>query len=103
MRLLFVMLIAAALAACATGNNSADENASDPDVIEGTGTVQFIDLEGGFYGIVADDGSRYDPSDLPAEFQEDGLRVEFRAERREGVVTMRMWGQVVRLIEIERL
>lgn len=96
--LVFLMTITVAIAACATGNDTTEEN-----VIETTGTVQYVDLEGGFYGLVADDGTRYDPSGLPDEFQEDGLRVEFQAEPREGVVTTRMWGQIVRLIEIERL
>ncbi|MEX2400540.1 MAG: hypothetical protein WD423_07185 [Rhodothermales bacterium] len=72
-------------------------------MIEATGTVQYVDVEGGFYGLVADDGSKYDPSGLPDDFQEDGLRVAFTAEPRENVLTSRMWGQVVRLIEIERL
>lgn len=90
-----VVLIASA---CTPGNNATSDN-----VIEATGTVQYIDLEGGFFGLVADDGSRYDPAGLPEAFQEDGLRVEFRAEPREGVMTTRMWGQIVRVIEIERL
>lgn len=90
-----VVLVAAA---CTSGNNT-----SRNGMIEGTGTVQYVDLEGGFYGLVADDGTRYDPSVLPEAFQEDGLRVSFRLEPREDVLTTRMWGQVVRLVEIERL
>jgi hypothetical protein len=85
-------------AACTPGNNT-----SRNGIIEGTGTVQYVELEGGFYGLVADDGTRYDPSGLPEAFQEDGLRVSFQVEPREGVLTTRMWGQVVSLIEIERL
>lgn len=95
--ILSLMLIALG-AGCASG----DEATTDR-MIETTGTVQYVDLEGGFYGIVAEDGTRYDPSGLPEEFQEDGLRVEFRAEPRENVLTTRMWGEVVRILEIERL
>lgn len=100
MRMLMILLLAAGMAAsaCTSGNNATNE-----DVIETTGTVQYVDLEGGFYGLVAEDGTRYDPSGLPEEFQEDGLPVRFRAEPRENVLTTRMWGEVVRLIEIERL
>lgn len=97
MLVLFVGVVLIA-SACTPGNNTTDEN-----VIEATGTVQYIDLEGGFYGLVSDDGARYDPSGLPEAFQEDGLRVEFRVEPREGMLTTRMWGQVVRVIEIESL
>lgn len=96
--LVFLMVVGLAAPACTSGNNTTDEN-----VIVTTGTVQYVDLEGGFYGLVADDGTRYDPSGLPEEFEEDGLRVEFRVEPREGVLTTRMWGQVVDLKEIERL
>lgn len=101
MRILTVLLSLAAFlfaAACTPTSNTTDSN-----VIEATGTVQYIEVEGGFYGLVADDGTKYDPSGLPDGFQEDGLRVAFSAEPRENVLTSRMWGQVVRLIEIERL
>ena len=100
MRYLILLLFAAffAAAGCTPSNNATDE-----DVIETTGTVQYVDLEGGFYGIVAEDGTRYDPGGLPEAYQEDGLQVSFRAEPREGVLTTRMWGEVVRILEIERL
>ena len=70
--------------------------------ISGTGTVQFVTLEGGFYGIVGDDGHYYDPTNLSQELQEDGTRVRFTAERRD-VASAHMWGQVVELVEIERI
>ena len=104
MRFLILFLFTAlGLAACAPGNNATEDDDGPADgVIETTGTVQYVEVEGGFYGIVAEDGTRYDPSGLPDEFQEDGLRVRFRAEIRENVLTTRMWGQVIRLLEIER-
>lgn len=104
MRMARVLLLAAALTAvgCAPGNESSREQ-SEESVIEAAGTVRYVDLEGGFYGIVADDSTRYDPSGLPEEFQEDGLRVRFRAEPQEDVMTTRMWGRVIHLLDIERL
>jgi hypothetical protein len=68
-----------------------------------TGTVRFMDLEGGFYGIITDDGARLDPMDLPAQFRQDGLRVRARVEPVPDAVTFRMWGTVVRVLSIERL
>ena len=37
------------------------------DIVEGSGTITYINLEGGFYGIVADDGEHYVPINLPSE------------------------------------
>ncbi len=71
--------------------------------VEGTGTVVFVELEGGFYGIVADDGARYEPLNLPAEFQQDGLRVRFRARVLKDVASVHMWGRPVELLQIEAL
>jgi inhibitor of cysteine peptidase len=67
------------------------------------GTIRHIDLEGGFYGLEADDGTRLDPVNLPEEFQKDGLRVKARVERLKDRVSFHMWGRLVRILEIERL
>ena len=40
------------------------------------GTVKYIDLEGGFYGIVDETGKEYLPLNLKDEFKVDGLKVE---------------------------
>lgn len=45
------------------------------------GTVQFVELEGGYYEIHTDNGSVYSPVNLPLILQKDGLRVWFKAER----------------------
>jgi hypothetical protein len=68
-----------------------------------TGTVKHIDLEGGFYGIVADDGQKFDPANLPDAFRQDGLRIRARVEPLEGQVSVRMWGTLVRIIDIQRV
>jgi hypothetical protein len=71
------------------------------DVVSGTGTVKFIDLEGGFYGISGDDGKNYDPVNMSKEFQEDGLQIQFEAKIRTDVATTRMWGTPVEITKIE--
>ena len=75
----------------------------DRDRIETTGTVVFSELEGGFYGIVDDRGKRYDPANLESEFKSNGLRVRFRAKVLRNHVSVRMWGELVEILEIERL
>ena len=59
--------------------------------IEITGTVTYVDLEGGFYGIVADDGTRYLPLDLPEAFAQDGLAVTAEVIVKEDVATIQQW------------
>ena len=45
------------------------------DAIKLTGTVVFVTLEAGFYGITGGDGRVYEPTNLPVEFHTDRLRV----------------------------
>ena len=71
--------------------------------VEGTGRIQYNDFEGGFYGIVSDAGEHYDPKNLPDDFKEDGLLVSFRLVVLENQVSYHMWGEVVRIINIEKL
>ena len=74
---------------------------AEKDIISVTGTVTFVNLEGGFYGIVGDDGKNYEVSNLSQEFQVDGLRVQFEARLRNGVASIHMWGIPVEIIKIE--
>jgi inhibitor of cysteine peptidase len=71
--------------------------------INGTGTIQYNDFEGGFYGIVSDNNEYYDPINLPKEFEEDGIRVEYSIKILENQTSIHMWGEVVEIIEIQKL
>lgn len=66
------------------------------------GTVTFIDLEGGFYGISGDDGENYLPFNLAPEYEVDGLRIAFEYEPVKDVTTIQMWGTPVNLTFIEK-
>lgn len=70
---------------------------------EVTGTVRHVDLEGGFYGIEADDGTKLDPVNLPEEFRQDGIRVQVQVEELKDRVSTHMWGKIVRIVGIKRL
>ncbi|MDP3052022.1 MAG: hypothetical protein Q8N42_00780 [bacterium] len=63
------------------------------------GTVHYISIEGGFWGIVTDDGKKYDPIYLPSELRRPGLRAEFRLMILEGHVGLRMWGTLVEILD----
>ncbi len=73
------------------------------DTIEGTGTVTYIGLEGGFYGIITANNGHWDPINLSSEFMVDGLRVKFKAKIREDLLGYHMWGTIIELIYIKKL
>ncbi len=102
---LFICMLAAA-GSCTTtksGDSTAPQGASENEMgtTSGTGTIRYLDLEGGFYGIVADNGQRYDPGKLEAAFEKDGLRVRFVLRERTDVVSFRMWGRIVEVVSLE--
>ena len=75
----------------------------DPTLLTGSGTVRYLDFEGGFYGIVADDSARYDPGELDPRFRRDGLRVRFDVRKIEGAMSIRQWGTMVTVVRIDSL
>ncbi len=75
----------------------------DPNLITQSGTVRWLDLEGGFWGIVADDSTKYDPGTLDERFRKDGLRVRFDARKTEGQMSFRQWGTLVTIVRIDSL
>jgi hypothetical protein len=120
MKFSLALLALSALSACAASPNAAaPASAAAPALLENpamtqpsppssphagiraTGTVRYLDLEGGFWGIVADDGRKFDPMGLDARFQKEGLRVRFEATAETDMMSTRMWGTMVRLTKIE--
>ena len=110
MRFLFLILGFCAvfsLNACKTTSETPppeEEAAVENQIVDGIeGTVTYMDLEGGFYGIVGDDGGKYFPINLDESFREDGLRVRFTVRERNDVMTTTMWGTTVEITAMERL
>lgn len=73
---------------------------TDPNAVSGSGTVVYQNLEGGFYGIIADDGTPYLPLNLPDEFAQDNLSVTFTGVVKEDVMTIQQWGTPLEITEI---
>lgn len=65
-----------------------------------TGQVTWQDLEGGFYGIITPDGTRYLPVNLVEEYQYDGVTVDITGTDAPDVVTMQMWGEPITILSI---
>lgn len=77
-----------------------DQSAPAQNRLAFNGKVERVELEGGFWGIITDDGRRLDPGKLPAAVQVDGLQVQGEAKLLTDVMTVRMWGTPVELLEI---
>lgn len=100
----FALVIIAAISALVIVYlSTSNEMKKGQNITMGTGNIEFLDLEGGFYGIISDDGEHYDPIDLTEEFRVHGLRIYFEAKILEDFGTIHMWGKPVSLLKIQIL
>jgi len=106
------LVLGIAMGGCASGETSSDPATETPpppatasdSTVTGTGTIDYIDLEGGFYATVADSGERYDPgATLPEDVHQDGLRVRFEVTPQPGAITTRQWGTRVVVESVEEM
>ncbi len=76
---------------------------STSDIIQIEGIVRYLQFEGGFYGIIGDDGEKYKPMNLEPQFEVDGLKVKVRARMVKGLAGIHMWGKFIEIMEIEKM
>lgn len=67
------------------------------------GTVSYQNFSGGFYGIVADNGTEYRPVNMPEQLKKNGARVSVVVAKSREEVSMFMWGEAVRIISFHTL
>ena len=68
-----------------------------------TGTVTFVNLSGGFWGITSDEGHKYALAQpLPHGYREEGLKVKVEIEPVQSFGIF-MWGQNVEVLNIEKV
>jgi inhibitor of cysteine peptidase len=99
--------LSAALAAtfwsCA-GTGDWVEQTPEPDVSAPTvrisGTVHYMDIEGGLYVIDAADGTKYNPVNLPDSFKSDGMEIEADIRRRDDLTSIAMVGPMIEVLRI---
>ena len=65
------------------------------------GLVSYIDLEGGFYGIITDTGEHHNPINLQVDYQVDSLRINYKYKTLQNVPSIRMWGTPIEILEIQ--
>ncbi len=101
--LLLPLLLLSGCALAAQTDPSTDFSTQEgAAIMHVTGKIVFIPLEGGFYGIIADDGRQFDPLGLPEEFRKDSLPIRAVLKEVEGAVSFRMWGTIVEIVKIEK-
>lgn len=76
---------------------------TDDAMIEITGKVVSLSIEGGFFGIEGTQGEKIKPLNLPVLLQKEGLLVWLKARKTETTVGIHQWGQYVNIIEISVL
>ena len=64
------------------------------------GIVSYVDLEGGFYGIITDEGVHHNPVNLHEDFRVDGLRIRYKYKTLQNVASIQMWGTSVEILEV---
>lgn len=99
----FALLLVVPLAGCPATGPGASGVVQEGDVVSGTGTIRYFDIEGGFFAIRGDDDKTYDPMNLAEEYQRDGQRVRFRAKLRNDMGSFHMVGPIVEILKIERI
>ncbi len=75
-------------------------SSEEPLRIERHGTIVYVPISGGFYGIVAEDGTQYLPLELDEAWHVDGLNVRFSARLEPEAMTIYMWGTPVSVLSI---
>jgi len=66
------------------------------------GTVHHLALEGGLFVIRDAGGTQYNPLNLPAAYQVDGLAVDVEARRRDDTASIGMVGPMIEILRIRK-
>lgn len=74
---------------------------NEPETITILGFIRYVELEGGFFGIMTEDGTKYFPEYLEQDFKQDGLSVRVQAKPQEQILGIQMWGKPIEIIRIE--
>ena len=103
---IILSLLVLIFAAGCGSDDSQSSNTVTGVVVEGNeargdARIVFNDFEGGFFGFIDANGQKFDPVNLPEEFQTDGLNVTFVATVLTDQVSIHQWGQVVEIQTIE--
>jgi hypothetical protein len=96
-------LVTAVLAMAVMGGCASKQQAADASqgIISEAGQVRHVNLDTGFYGIIGEDGRKFEPINLPANFQVNRQNVTFRVKPRPDILNSHMWGMPVEVLDIK--
>lgn len=100
MRRLVYVLLPLVVALAFLSASGCEHQKTAPQTISFTGQVVYVDLEGGFWGIIADGGTHYEPINLPEDYQNEGQRVAVVARILSDYASIHMWGDIIEILEI---
>ena len=66
-----------------------------------TGTVKYMEFEGGFFGIVDENGAKLLPRKLPNKYRKSGTVLKFKGFEKKDMMTIQQWGSVFEITEVE--
>ena len=72
------------------------------DQFRTNGTVQFVNVEGGCWRVLAADGKSYEPVNLSTAFRVDGLRVSMILTPAKNAGSYCMVGELVEVVSMEK-
>ena len=64
-------------------------------------TVKYLNLEGGFYGLVSEKGAKLLPMNLPEKYKVDGTILRIKGQPINNMMTIQQWGKPFKVIEAE--
>jgi hypothetical protein len=64
-------------------------------------TVNYYDLEGGFYGLTSQAGDKLLPMNLAKKYKFQGTVLKVKGELIKDMMTIQQWGQPFRIIDVE--
>ncbi len=72
----------------------------DVQIVSYQGRIEYIGLEGGFFGIVTEKGERLLPVNLAKEDAKSGAIINIKAYKNKNTMTLQQWGTPVTLTEL---
>lgn len=71
--------------------------------IELSGTVKYLNLEMGFWGIVDQKGGQWQPVNFPEQLKLEGAAVKLVVREKEEQASFQMWGRPVEILSFHTL
>ncbi len=77
-----------------------EDNMKSPSKFTHQGTIHYIAIEGGFYGIITDKGEKLLPLNLNKQYMKHGTIISFSGSYEKDVMTIQQWGNPYKLDDV---